>query len=100
MQELQLVSFHLSPYMFFFSSFDFRYYVNIHLNHPTELIIIPALQIARQWEILSQRMSFKPIIGQDAAKIGVVGEVDAVHVPHLPLIPVGSLVDPVLESFV
>merc|ERR1719382_1267683 len=63
------------------------------LDHSTELIIIAALKISRKREILSQRMAFKPVICEDATKVRVVCEIDAVHVPHLPLVPVGGLED-------
>ena len=83
--------------------------IHIYLNNPAEFVIIPALKIPRQGEVFSQRMSLKPaitckpmvnfkksepVIGEDAAKVGVVGEVDSIHVPHLPLVPVRSLGDP------
>ena len=83
--------------------------IHIYLNNPAEFVIIPALKIPRQGEVFSQRMSLKPaitckpmvnfkksepVIGEDAAKVRVVGEVDSIHVPHLPLVPVRSLGDP------
>ena len=36
-----------------------RLYEKIYLNNSSELVIITALEIARQREILSQRMPFK-----------------------------------------
>merc|ERR1719382_2000511 len=63
------------------------------LDNSTELIIIAALKISRKREILSQRLAFKPVICEDATKVRVVRKIDAVHVPHLPLVPVGGLED-------
>ena len=34
-----------------------------------------------------------PVICEDATKVRVVCEIDAVHVPHLPLVPVGGLIN-------
>ena len=34
-----------------------------------------------------------PVICEDAAKVRMVCKIDAVHIPHLPLVPVGGLIN-------
>ena len=46
------------------------------------LLVVAQLDIAGQREILAQRMPVKPVIGQDAAQIGMVAEIDAVTGPR------------------
>src|SRR5271169_1014947 len=38
-------------------------------------------------------MALEPVIGQDAAEIGVAGEIDPEQVPSLPLPPAGAAVE-------
>ena len=52
-------------------------------------LIVAAFDEAGQREVLAQRMAFEPVIGEDAAEIGVVGEQDAIQIPGLALEPVG-----------
>jgi hypothetical protein len=56
----------------------------LHENH---------LNIAGQREVASLGMSLETVVSEDASQVGMVGEEDAVHVPNLSLVPVGSLVD-------
>ena len=48
------------------------------------------LDVSGQWKVLSERMSLESVIRQDPSQIRMIGEEDAVHVPHLALVPVGS----------
>src|SRR6266516_789367 len=41
--------------------------------------------------VLAQRVPFELRVHEDAAEIGMPGEADAEHVPHLALGPVGAL---------
>ena len=48
------------------------------------------LVVSGEWEVFPQGVSLEPIVCQDPSQVGVVGEKDAVHVPDLPLVPVGG----------
>lgn len=54
--------------------------LTLHYNERTNL---PYLNISRQWEVFSQRMTFKPIVSENSAKIWVVCEEHPKHVPDL-----------------
>ena len=62
------------------------------VDHALLLLVVAHLDIAGQREILAHRMPLEAVIGQDAAQIGIVGEVDAEHVPGLALEPGGGRV--------
>src|SRR6185437_573275 len=51
------------------------------------LFVVAQLDIAGEREILAQRMALEAVIGEDAAEIGMIGEIDAVKVPGLALVP-------------
>ena len=58
------------------------------------LFVVAQLDIAGQREILAQRMPLEAVIGQDAAQIGMVGEIDAEQIPGLALEPAGGAEQP------
>ena len=58
------------------------------------LLVVAHLDIAGEREILAQRMPLEAVIGQDAAQIGMVGEIDAEQIPGLALAPAGGAVEP------
>merc|ERR1711953_854266 len=60
------------------------------LNNTLQLIVIADLVVSGEWEVFPQGVSLEPIVCQDPSQVGVVGEKDAVHVPDLPLVPVGG----------
>ena len=68
------------------------------VNHPLLVLVVAQFDIAGQREILAQRMPFETVIGQDAAQIRVVAEIDAEQVPGLALPPAGTAVEPVAEG--
>ena len=53
------------------------------------LFVVAQLDIAGQRKILAQRMTFEAVIGQDAAQIGMIGEINAEQIPRLALEPAG-----------
>ena len=55
---------------------------------------IAQLDIAGLREVLAQRIALEPIVGEDAAKVGIAGESHAVHVEHLALEPAGDRPQP------
>ena len=58
-------------------------WMHTHAHTCTRLIAVGATN-------LSQGVTLKAIVGEDAAQVGVALEVHAIHVPHLALVPVGS----------
>ena len=64
------------------------------LNHNAFLLlVISDLSVSRQWEVLSQRVSIKSVVGHDAAKIWVSNEEDTEQIVDLTLVPVGTVVE-------
>lgn len=53
------------------------------------LVVVAHFHIATEREVFAERMSFESVIGEDPSQVGMVGEENAIHVPYLPLIPVG-----------
>lgn len=51
------------------------------------LLVVTDLSVAGQWEVLTERMAIKSIIGQHTAEIGMTGEEDAEHVVHFTFVP-------------
>src|SRR6185437_3875824 len=54
------------------------------------LFVVAQLDIAGEREILAQRMALETVIGEDAAQVGVIGEIDAIEIPSLALEPAGG----------
>lgn len=53
-------------------------------NHPDK-------EAYSQGEVLSQGVTLESVIGQDSTQIRVSAEENTVHVPNLPLVPVGTV---------
>ena len=53
-------------------------------------LVVADLDEAREREILAQRMTVEPVIGQDPAQIRLTAEQDAEQVPGLALPPGGA----------
>src|SRR5665213_2154439 len=54
------------------------------------VLVVAQFDIAGEREVLAQRVPVEPVIGQDAAQVGMVAETDAVKVPCLALPPAGG----------
>ncbi len=63
------------------------------VDHALLLLVVAHLDIAGEREILAQRMALEAVVGEDAAQIGMVGEIDAVEIPGLALEPAGGAED-------
>ena len=68
----------------------FLHQLNRLVDHALQLVVVAELDEAGQRKVLAQRMTLKAVIGEDAAKIGVAGEQDAVEIEGLALEPVGA----------
>ena len=51
------------------------------------LVVVSDFGVSGQWEVFPKGVSLEAVVGEDAAEVGMVGEEDAVHVPHFPLVP-------------
>jgi hypothetical protein len=49
--------------------------------------VVAHFHVARERKVLAQRMAFEAVVGEQAAQIGMVGEIDAVEVPGFALEP-------------
>jgi hypothetical protein len=58
------------------------------------ILVVAQLDIPGERKILAQRMTFEAVIGQDAAQVGIVGEIDPEQVPSLTLPPAGAAEEP------
>lgn len=56
------------------------------------VFVVTQFNIAGQRKFLTERMTFKPVVAQHPAQIGVIGKIDAEHVPNFALEPVGRIV--------
>ena len=56
------------------------------------LFIISDLRVPCQWEVLPQRVSIEAIIRHDASQVWMTDKENAKQVVHLPLIPIGAVV--------
>jgi len=63
------------------------------LHYSPEFVIPSALIESREGKVLSERVTLESVVGQNSSKIGVIAEEDAVHVPALALVPVGTFVE-------
>ncbi|RUS18667.1 hypothetical protein BC937DRAFT_88480 [Endogone sp. FLAS-F59071] len=57
-------------------------------NNPLLLLVVPDLDISREREVLAQRISFEPIVCEDAPEVRMSREKDTIHVISLALEPV------------
>lgn len=62
-------------------------------NDTLLLFIVSDFGVAREGEVLAQRMALKAVVGHDAAEIRVTDEDDAEQVVHLSLEPVGTSIE-------
>ena len=54
------------------------------LDHHTSLfLIVSNFGVARQGEIFAHGVTLETVVGQDATKIRMIGEIDSIHVPNL-----------------
>eukprot|EP00302_Diacronema_sp_CCMP2436_P003952 CAMPEP_0179853442 /NCGR_PEP_ID=MMETSP0982-20121206/9360_1 /TAXON_ID=483367 /ORGANISM="non described non described, Strain CCMP 2436" /LENGTH=170 /DNA_ID=CAMNT_0021739177 /DNA_START=185 /DNA_END=698 /DNA_ORIENTATION=+ len=64
------------------------------VDHDALLVdVVSHLGVAREGEVLSQRVVLGAVVGQDAAQVRVLAEHDAVHVVDLTLEPVHAVED-------
>ena len=54
------------------------------------LVVVADLDEAGQREVLAQRMAVEAVVGEDAAKVGIAGEQDAVEIVGFALEPVAA----------
>lgn len=56
------------------------------------LLVVPHFRVARQWEILAQRVALETVVGHDTSQIWVANKEDTHQVVSFSLVPVGTLV--------
>ncbi len=62
-------------------------------DNPLLLFVVPDLGVSRKGEVLAQRVSFKTVVGHDAAQVGVAEEEDSEQIVGLALVPVCAVVE-------
>ena len=60
------------------------------VDHALDFIIVADFDETSGREVLAQRVAFKAVVGEDAAKVRMTGEQDAVEIVGFALEPVGA----------
>src|SRR5690606_42138741 len=68
--------------------------LHLLVRHALLLGVVPDLDMAREREVLAQRESLEPVVGEEPAQVRMPGKQDPVHVERLALEPVRARKDP------
>src|SRR5690606_35673512 len=52
------------------------------IHHAAKRFIVTKFNKPCEWEIFTKRVTFKTIVGQNAAKVWVAGEINSIHIPR------------------
>lgn len=55
----------------------------VHTSMDPHVPISSHLDVTTEGEVLSEGVTFEPVVCEDPAQVGVIGEEDTKHVPHL-----------------